>query len=61
VPADDTTSSKSGLIDKMFNITGEAFLKFGNFLRGDSSLSTDHRKSLIMSEPQKNIVSQNSI
>ena len=33
--ADD--DSTKGLIDRMFDATGEAFEKFGNFLRGESN------------------------
>jgi hypothetical protein len=35
--AEDTSSTSKGLIDKVFDMTGEAFEKFGNFFRGEST------------------------
>jgi hypothetical protein len=37
-------NDSKGIIDKMFDMTGEAFEKFGNFFRGDST-EKRHMKS----------------
>ena len=61
-PTNTTTFDQRGLLDKVFDLTGEAFEKFGNLFRGDSTekkpptpVNANQAKSLLMKSERAHI------